>query len=193
MKQLSKLLLMIILFGFSQSNCHSEDDKIFLISLRKEKIELTYFPIKFKEIIDNRYNRITIGNVQRGLFNKRWPATFELDMQAEVQQLLANSKVMGNEYGEYTIIINSIWINEITYRSQEKGVVNLNFSIAKSDNGNFVIISSQNVILEEEVMDATTNHDSRIALAFRKGLSNFQVTPKYKYLNEKFVLRVNNS
>lgn len=71
-------------------------------------------------------------------------------------------------------------------------MVNLNFSIARNDSGNFVIISSQNIMLEEEVLDATTNHDSRIALAFQKGLSNFQVTPKYKYLNEKFIQRVNN-
>jgi hypothetical protein len=192
MHQLLKLIFCLFLLLLTQSFCLAEDDKIFLVSLKKEKIELTYFPYKFKEIIDNRYNKITIGNVQRDVFNKRWPATFELDMQVEVQQMFAASSLMGSRPEDYSIIINSIWINEIPVRSEEKGIVNLEFSIAKQENGNFSILSTQNVMIEERVIDATTNHDSRIAAAFQKGLKNFQITPKYKYLNEAFAVRVNN-
>lgn len=120
MKQAYKLLIIIFLLPFFLSNCYSQDDKIFLISLAKEHIELTYFPIKFKEIIDNRYNKVTVGNVQRGMFKKRWPATCELDMKEEVKQLFTNSKLISNKSEDYSFIINSIWINEISYRTLEK-------------------------------------------------------------------------
>ena len=68
MNQSLSPLWLSLLFAFCQLECLAQDDKIFLVSLDKEKIELTYFPYKFKEIIDNRYNKITIGNVQRGMF-----------------------------------------------------------------------------------------------------------------------------
>ena len=179
-----KSILLITLISLHW--CSAQEDIFFRVSLAKEKIDIPYFPFKFSEVIDNRFNKEMIGCVQRGISHKRVLATFEASLQSEFYGLLSNSNLINSNKESLVLIINSIWINEVTTIIEEKGVVDLHYFIAKKTDSNLVILSEQQISLVEDQLDPTTNHDTRIALAFQKGLYNFQITPQSRYMNEIF-------
>ncbi len=179
-----KSILLITLISLHW--CSAQEDIFFRVSLAKEKIDIPYFPFKFSEVIDNRFNKEMIGCVQRGMSNKRGLANFATPLREEFIGLLTQSNLIDRK-DSLVLIVNNIWINELTTKWEEKGIVQLDILIAKKTDNNLVILANPQISIVENQLDATTNHDTRIALAIQKGLYNFQITPKSRYKMENFI------
>jgi len=175
------VFVLSLIFNFAKAG-----DDLHKVSLNKEHLDIPSFKFSIDSIIDARTNKYLIGSVQKGMVNSRYPADFTKGLKKEIENLVYVPTLRKEGKLKIVLIFNSLWIDEWTTAISEKGLVDLDFYIAKVTEKGILILDEQEIFLEEGGMDVTAGHARRIVKALQNGLENFNKLDSSKYLNTLF-------
>lgn len=143
--------------------------KIHEISLIQEKINLADRKFYIDSVIDNRVVKTTIGTVQKGLLNTKYPAQLKGGFTNALQAYFDNA--LPQEAGQTPITIQVNWfqVSELTRVADEFGFADITLEYY---HGKDLLFSNKQHI-EVSSVDVTRLHEENIREAFKKSLAEF--------------------
>ena len=143
----------------------------------KDSENFQAFSFQIDEVIDNRFDKTSIGIIQRGTANTRFFLDFETSLPQEIKWYLERKMPEIENARKYTLRVNEFFIKEVTKAFNEDGVATLNVDfLTKDTSGNYYFLGNYvaNIWNDSKSLDVTGKHTQRAAKALKSCFSGFQ-------------------
>ncbi len=139
--------------------------------IQSDELLLDY---QISKVLDNRINKEYIGQVNKGMMNKKRDAVTEDSLVKSLSTFIGRSFVKSNPEDKYILSVNKLWISEQIRMTKEIGFLELQF-FKEQDNVmmDYGICSKE---VEKGGMDVTKGHGKRITKAIQECLIEFNET-----------------
>ena len=127
-------------------------------------------------VVDKRPSKESIGVIQKGVLNKKWPAKFKNGIENEVLGYLTNLMPPRDHKEALTVVIHNIWISERIKISAEYGVAEVTIEIFRSDDM-INSLGKYSSLVESRGLDVTKAHPRRVRMAIFDCIEYFKDRP----------------
>ena len=184
-----KLFAGVIIFMICNNLCFSQSERdMRIIDFGDlEFVEDLGKKIYVSEVIDNRFDRTSIGIIQLGIYNNRQFVTLAPSFTDQLQVICNKLLPKSVNKSSFVIRINELFIAEESKAFSEgaKAYVNIDV-LSKLDGSYFFQKNYSNLVLNENFsLDVTGKHKYRIVEAIRNCIEEFSLDFENSNLNNR--------
>lgn len=161
----------------------------FIISLKKEKMNVDAKDFYIAGVIDGRVNKDNIGSAMLGIFNSRNDVKFEKEITAEIDDFISYTIPKDTLKTPVYLKILTLEVNEETRFFGEYATINMSLGFYKKDGDSYGELGGSECYLEESGMDVTDYHEEHIRKALEICIGKFidkrlvNINPVYAKMN----------
>lgn len=189
----------ILILLFFVNICFSQTPTAITINLEDAYPEtIPNFNFFIEETIDNRFDKTSIGIVQKGMGNRRYFADLDSPIGFAFQNLNNHLFAESLDKEPYVIRINELFVREETKAVKEQGFAFIDFDILQKKNDTtYIFLKNYNAEVSNDKysIDVTGKHNERIVASYIACLEKFSndIENGFNFLNKKIAIRTKNN
>ncbi|MDJ1485403.1 hypothetical protein QNI16_33240 [Cytophagaceae bacterium YF14B1] len=160
----------------------------FLISLRKQSIQIENRDFYVTKVIDARTEESELGVVYKGMLNNPRDAYFEKELTEELQGFFDTN--LPRRKGDNALIVKVIYltISETITAGGETATASIGLDFISNSNDTLRLVHQTYALSKQEGMDVTQKHDENIARALAKCMQKLVKSNYQKQISQGMVL-----